>query len=274
MKVFRSHRKGGLVALFVLSAVVVMSLPGLAAAATIKTEMSGAEVKNSKGGDDDGLASLTVTSIEASKGKLCFKASWTRLSPVTGMYIYEGAQGATGKQVVKLLGATSATSANTCVSGVAASTLDKLEADPAGYFAAITTTEFPSGALRGQLGGGSGGAGSAPSVTSNSVPVSGAAVTKVSAQATIKGNSLTVVLVPGHYPFAQKSVGLKGLVSEPAAATLSLRLKATGPRSGSGTLQVKGPNNANEPDVAVFTVTWSVAAGGNTGTLKLTQKPA
>ncbi len=183
-------------------------------------------------------------------------------------------KGATGKQVAKLLGPTTGTSASACATGIAVATLGKIEANPAAYFAAITTSEYPSGAVRGQLGGGSGGgAGAQRSATSNSVPVSGAAVTQVSAKATVDGSSLTVVLVPGKYPFAKQSVSLGGLVSDPSSATLKLNLKATGARNGTGTLTVTGPNNAKEPDVAVFSLTWSISGSGNTGTLKLTRRP-
>ncbi len=95
-------------------------------------------------------------------------------------------------------------------------------------------------------------AGAQKSVTSNAVPVSGAVVTKVTAKATISGSSMTVVLVPGKYPFAKQSVSLKGLVSDPSSSSLKLTLKATGARNGTGSLTVTGPNNSKEPDVAVF----------------------
>ncbi|HEY0278117.1 MAG TPA: CHRD domain-containing protein [Solirubrobacterales bacterium] len=255
---------------------VLAAFPAFASARApraISAELSGAEVKNSKGGDDDGLAVLQVTSIEAAKGKLCFKASWTRLGAVTGVYLYEAPKGATGRQVAKLLGPTTGAAANACATGIAASTLGKFEADPTAYFAAITTSEYPSGAVRGQLSGSGGGAPAQKSVTSNAVPVGGAAVTKVTAGATIDGSGLTVLLVPGHYPFAKQSVSLKGLVTDPASSSLKLTLKATGPRSGTGELTVTGPNNSKEPDVAVFALSWSVAGSGNIGTLKLTRRP-
>lgn len=272
-RVGRGRRLVG--AALALSLIALGAVPALASAQAISAEMSGAAVKNSQGGDVDGLAALHLTSIEASQGKLCFKASWTRLGAVTGLFLYEGAQGATGKQVAKLLGPTRSSSANGCTTGISATTLGKIEANPVAYFAAITTSEYPSGAVRGQLSGGSGGgAGAQRSVTSNAVAVGGAAVTKVTAKATIDGSSLTVLLVPGRYPFAKQGVSLEGLVSDPASASLKLSLKATGARNGTGTLTVTGPNNAKEPDVAVFSLAWSVSGSANTGTLKLTRRPA
>lgn len=271
----RVGRGRTLIAFLILAGVALAALPAFASAQAISAEMSGAEVKNSKGGDDDGLAALHVTSIDASKGRLCFKASWTRLGAVSGLFLYQGPKGATGKQVAKLLGPTAGAAASTCATGISATTLGELETNPTAYFAAITTSEFPAGAVRGQLTGGSGGGATGQkSVTSNAVPVSGAAVTKVSAKATISGSNVTVLLVPGKYPFAKQSVSLKGLVSEPASSTLKLNLKATGARNGTGELTVTGPDNSKEPDVAVFSLTWSVASGGNTGSLKLTRRPA
>jgi CHRD domain len=267
----RVDRGRRLIALLAFSLTVLAALPALASAQVISAELSGAEVKNSRGGDADGLAALHFTSVEAAKGKLCFKASWTRLGAVTGLFVYEGPKGATGKQVAKLLGPTSRSSASACASGIPAATLGKIEANPIAYFAAITTAEFPSGAVRGQLGGG---AGAQKSVTSNAVPVSGAAVTTVSAKATIDGSGLTVVLAPGKYPFATQGFSLKGLVSDPSSSTLKVSLKATGARNGTGELTVTGPNNAKEPDVAVFALSWSISGSGNTGTLKLTRRPA
>jgi hypothetical protein len=110
-------------------------------------------------------------------------------------------------------------------------------------------------------------------VTSNSVPVSGAVVTKVSVRAAVKNDRLTVTLVPGKLPFAKKTVSLKGKVSDWSASAIKLSIKATGPRKGTGTVTVTGPLNQVEPDVAVYEIAWTVATT-NTGTLKLTPREA
>jgi hypothetical protein len=106
-------------------------------------------------------------------------------------------------------------------------------------------------------------------VTSNSVPVSGAVVTKVSVRAAVKNNRLTVTLVPGKLPFARKTVSLKGKVSDWSASAIKVSIKATGPRKGTGRVIVTGPLNEVQPDVAVYELAWTVATT-NTGTLKLT----
>jgi hypothetical protein len=106
-------------------------------------------------------------------------------------------------------------------------------------------------------------------VTSNSVPVTGAVVTKVYARAAVKNNRLTVTLMPGKLPFAQRIVSLKGKVSDWSASAIKISIKATGPRKGTGRVIVTGPLNDVQPDVAVWTIDWTVATT-NTGTLKLT----
>jgi hypothetical protein len=106
-------------------------------------------------------------------------------------------------------------------------------------------------------------------VTSNSVPVTGAVVTKVYARAAVKNNRLTVTLMPGKLPFAQRIVSLKGKVSDWSASAIKISIKATGARRGTGRVIVTGPLNDVQPDVAVWTIDWTVATT-NTGTLKLT----
>lgn len=106
-------------------------------------------------------------------------------------------------------------------------------------------------------------------VTSNSVPVSGAVVTKVSVRAAVSKNKLIVSLVPGRIPFARKAVSLKGKVSDWSASAIKVKIKATGQREGTGRVIVTGPLNDVQPDVAVYEIAWTVATN-NTGTLKLT----
>ena len=124
--------------------------------------------------------------------------------------------------------------------------------------------------LAASLGAGAAVASAPPKpVTSNSVPVSGAVVTKVSVRAAVSNNRLTVTLVPGKLPFAKKSVSLKGKVSDWSASAIKVSIKATGPRKGTGRVIVTGPLNQVQPDVAVYEIDWTVATT-NTGTLKLT----
>ena len=62
---------------------------------------------------------------------------------------------------------------------------------------------------------------------SDSVPVSGAVVTKVSVRAAVKNNRLTATLVPSKLPFARRSVSLKGKVSDWSASANTGTLELT-----------------------------------------------
>lgn len=136
-------------------------------------------------------------------------------------------------------------------------------------FALFTTV---AALLLGSLAAGAAIASAPPKpVTSNSVPVSGAVVTKVSVRAAVKNNRLTVTLVPSKLPFARKSVSLKGKVSDWSASAIKVSIKKTGPREGTGRVIVTGPLNDVQPDVAVYELNWAVATT-NTGTLKLTEE--
>jgi hypothetical protein len=106
-------------------------------------------------------------------------------------------------------------------------------------------------------------------VNSNKVPVSGAVVTQAYVRAAVKNNRLTMILMPGKLPFAKRVVSLKGKVSDWSASAIKVSIKKTGPRAGTGRVIVTGPLNQMQPDVAVWTIDWTVATT-NTGTLKLT----
>jgi hypothetical protein len=106
-------------------------------------------------------------------------------------------------------------------------------------------------------------------VNSNKVPVSGAVVTQAYVRAAVAKNRLTVTLMPGKLPFAQRTVSLKGKVSDWSASAIKVSIKKSGPRAGTGRVIVTGPLNSVEPDVAVWEIDWTLATT-NTGTLKLT----
>jgi hypothetical protein len=54
-------------------------------------------------------------------------------------------------------------------------------------------------------------------------------------------------------------------------SAIKIDLKASGLRNGTGTVIVTGPLNSVEPDVAVYSITWTVAKT-NTGTIRLSSQ--
>jgi hypothetical protein len=115
----------------------------------------GAELKGANEvpgpGDPDGRA-VAVVRIQGQQ--VSYALAWRGLAAVTASHIHIGAAGSAGGVKVAFFGGT--LPANfTAVTGTVTVTdqalLDSIVADPAGFYANIHTTEFPGGAVRGQL---------------------------------------------------------------------------------------------------------------------------
>jgi hypothetical protein len=107
-------------------------------------------------GDPD--AKAAVANIDVSNDETpeaCFNVRIDNVSQTTAMHIHKGVAGASGPVVVDLgnldFSISSATAAG-CVA-IAKDLADDLLANPQGYYLNVHTTEYPSGAARGQLRG-------------------------------------------------------------------------------------------------------------------------
>jgi CHRD domain len=102
--------------------------------------------------DPDGRAIVT-TRLNNDTGFAQFSEAWRNLGPVVASHIHSGVAGVSGPIVVPFYNG--ALPAGTfAVSGsvtVAATVAQGINANPAGFYANIHTTEFPPGAVRGQL---------------------------------------------------------------------------------------------------------------------------
>lgn len=70
--------------------------------------------------------------------------------PSTNAHIHEGAAGVPGPVVVQLAGPDSSGYSKGCLPTTPAQAA-AIVADPAGYYVNVHTTDFPAGAIRGQL---------------------------------------------------------------------------------------------------------------------------
>ena len=135
--------------------------PGVAAPSFATMELSaqlmgGAEeVPNP--GDPDGMGTSTVT-LNSDSGQASFTINVSNITlPAAAAHIHEGARGVAGGVVVPLT-APDANGTATGTAAVDAALLQRMMDNPAGFYVNVHTTDFPAGAVRGQLAA-AGGAG-------------------------------------------------------------------------------------------------------------------
>ena len=100
--------------------------------------------------DPDGVGFVVVT-LDQGAGTITFTAYEQNIGTITASHIHRGAAGVTGAVIIPFnLPFTSGVSSGT-LTGIAPSFLAEIVANPPGYYFNIHTTDFPGGAIRGQL---------------------------------------------------------------------------------------------------------------------------
>lgn len=100
-------------------------------------------------GDPDGAGHAEVSIVDGAD-RICYEIEEVRnLGPVTAAHIHRGAAGAAGPPVVTLEPPTDGHS-KACAE-VAGSLADEIEANPAMFYVNVHTSDYPDGAIRGQL---------------------------------------------------------------------------------------------------------------------------
>ena len=121
----------------------------------LATRLGGADEVGPDGqlgvGDPDGSAVATV-SASADAGRVCFEI-WARgiALPALAAHIHEGRPGVNGGIVVPLGAPDADGRVSGCVRGLDFSTVWDIARDPGAYYVNVHTTEYPDGAVRGQL---------------------------------------------------------------------------------------------------------------------------
>jgi hypothetical protein len=107
------------------------------------------------GGDHGGSGSARVD-FDIAKQTVCYALSWKDLhGDVTMAHIHLAPRGKDGPHPIDFFTDQHFPGAGSTASGCSSSTRDKMQAvidHPADYYVIIHTTEFPDGAIRGQLG--------------------------------------------------------------------------------------------------------------------------
>ena len=135
-------KKLGLVVIAALA--LLLATTALAANKTITVSMSGGQ--ETPKGDPNGKGTAKIT-LEQSKGKVCFKLTWSGIGTPVAAHIHKGKKGVAGPVVIPFF---SAPKHSACVKA-SKSLVRKIVKNPAGYYVNIHTQAFPAGALRAQL---------------------------------------------------------------------------------------------------------------------------
>src|SRR4051794_28713686 len=100
-------------------------------------------------GDTDGRGKAAIR-VNAKKGKVCFRLRWKNIAePPTKAHIHKGAKGVAGPVVVTLFDGTATNKG--CVSRLDATVLRNIKRHPRQYYVNVHNSDFPDGAIRGQL---------------------------------------------------------------------------------------------------------------------------
>ena len=91
--------------------------------------------------------------VPPAPGAVCFRLTVRNIKlPAAGAHIHRGAAGANGPIVVQFVAPGASGVSAGCTTGVAASLIQEIAANPAGFYVNVHTTDFPGGAIRAQLG--------------------------------------------------------------------------------------------------------------------------
>jgi hypothetical protein len=104
-------------------------------------------------GDPDGTGSASIT-VVSDQNEVCFTIHVSGIVlPATGAHIHQGVAGVAGPIVVSLAPPDASGVSSGCVLGLAHDLVTAILANPGNYYVNVHTTDYPNGALRGQLSG-------------------------------------------------------------------------------------------------------------------------
>ena len=117
---------------------------------TFVRPLSGANERPPADPDGSGTA---VVRLRPDAGAVCFRLTVQNIRlPAAGAHIHRAAAGANGPIVVQFTAPGANGVSSGCTTGVAASLIQEIAANPAGFYVNVHTTEYPGGAVRVQLG--------------------------------------------------------------------------------------------------------------------------
>ena len=121
----------------------------LAAPTTLTATLAGV-VEGDNPGDPDGAGTASIT-VDPATGEVCWDLTATGTEPITQSHIHTGAAGVSGGVLVPLDVDGFTGSSEGCIADQPAAALNSILANPAGFYVNLHTSDFPAGAVRGQL---------------------------------------------------------------------------------------------------------------------------
>jgi hypothetical protein len=98
-------------------------------------------------GDPNGKGTAKIT-LSPSKGKVCFRMTWSGIATPTAAHIHKGAKGTAGPVVIPLFATPPKHSG--CVKAKK-SLISAIAKHPKSYYVNVHNAKYPAGALRAQL---------------------------------------------------------------------------------------------------------------------------
>ena len=135
-----------LITLATCAALTAFSGTAHAAATKVAATLSGAN--ETGGGDTDGSGAFAAD-MDTQTGDVCFTLTVAKLGNVTMAHIHKGAAGADGDVVAPL--SVTGKDGDECIAAEP-DLLKAIIAAPVDYYVNVHTSDFPKGAVRGQLG--------------------------------------------------------------------------------------------------------------------------
>lgn len=136
-------KKLGVISLAVVAA-LSLAVSAWAAERTFTVTMSGRA--ESPKGDPNGKGTAKIK-IEAPKGELCYRLTWSDIGTPVAAHIHKGRKGVTGPVVIPLF----AKAKHSGCLKASKTLLAKVVKSPASYYVNVHTQAFPGGAIRAQL---------------------------------------------------------------------------------------------------------------------------
>lgn len=151
----RTRPKASLPLAIASAMIASLALAGAVSAAetTLTADLAGV-TEGENPGNPDGSGSATIT-LDPDTGEVCWDMTAEDIGAVTQSHIHTGAEGVSGGVLIPLDVDGFDGTTEGCTSDVAASDIQKVLDNPAGFYVNLHTADFPAGAIRGQLEGSS-----------------------------------------------------------------------------------------------------------------------